>query len=273
MKPVVFFSAPRTRSTVLFEALAPFVEKTTGQRRIKGHTELFLEFSRNMVCHDKKSGIETFGELFPIVDKNLDINIHFIHPPVFQDTRDRNAYKLEVLQMQRAKDIEHFVKCTLEIVDSLPAVLEFYRDYKIVITKRRDLVQYCLSNLAARLTGLYHARADNVDVYTRIVHGNPIMVDLEQTEGWLGELLWYTGQLWKVDNHADATVVWYEEMDTDYGIRAVACEITGETKSVDLSKGNLPIKLDNKYDQIFANYDPLLLVIDRAINKVSNGLF
>ena len=54
MKPIVFFSAPRTRSTVLFEALAPFVEKTTGQRRIKGHTELFLEFSRNMLAYDKK---------------------------------------------------------------------------------------------------------------------------------------------------------------------------------------------------------------------------
>lgn len=272
MKPLVFMGAPRTRSTILFEALAPYVEKTTGQRRIKGHTELFLEFSRNAEYRDLKTGRKAFGELLPVVDKNLDIVIHFVYPPLFETTAERNLYKLEQLEMQRLKGIDHFIKCTLEVVDTLPAVLEFYKDYQFIITKRKDLVQYCLSNIIARETGLYHARADNVDRYNQAVSWERY-VDLVETEQWLIELLTYTAKLWQVDEYVDSKVVLYEDLSSDFDIRAVARDITGAPDPIDLSKGNLPIKQDLAYDQIISNYDALLLVIDRAINRVSNGLF
>ena len=53
-KAPFFISAPRTRSSVLFETAQFYVENAYNLKPLGNHTELFLEFSRNAEFLDVK---------------------------------------------------------------------------------------------------------------------------------------------------------------------------------------------------------------------------
>ena len=56
MQPLFFVCGPRTRSSILFETMQPWAEKKHGLLPLIGHTELFLEVSKNSQFYDHKTG-------------------------------------------------------------------------------------------------------------------------------------------------------------------------------------------------------------------------
>lgn len=273
MKPPFFICAPRTRSTILFEALTPYVEKHMGLRRIRGHTELFLEVSANAVFTDAKTNHQHSMQLMGVAN-GPDIDIHYVYPPLYQDTATGVRAKLQLLQQQRLLGYEYFIKGTLEVTDALNDVLEFYKGYQIVVSMRRDLTEYCLSSVTAWYSRIFHARQNNVDYYRQVLY-NGVDVDLVEAEQWLTQLLRYTKACWEIPNKIEATVVWYEDMSDWSGVVKAGALITNDANWIDHVPedhfAHLPIKVDKNYERILPQYDGLLLVIDRVIDKVWNG--
>jgi len=74
-----FISPPRTRSSVLFETLIPYVADNTELLPVVGHSEPFLHTVQNKTIIDGNTGTHHLAEMYPIMtDKSIDI--HYIYP-------------------------------------------------------------------------------------------------------------------------------------------------------------------------------------------------
>lgn len=272
MKPPFFICAPRTRSTILFESLTPYVEKHMGLSRLRGHTELFLDVSANAVFHDAKTNEQHSMELLGVANGS-NIDIHYVYPNIYETTEARVRSKLRLLQSQRAAGYEYFIKGTLEVTDALDDVLDFYKDFQIVIPMRKDMVEYCLSSVTAWFSRIFHARQNNLDYYQSVLH-NGVNVDLVEAEEWLTQLLQYTKACWNIRNKVETTVVWYEDMATWDGVVKSGTVITGDPHwASHISPEHfttLPILVEKQYENILPQYDSLMLIIDRVLDKVWN---
>lgn len=276
MKPPFFMCAPRTRSSILFECASFYVNEKFGLINLKNHTELFLEFSRNAEFFDTKIGKKDVGEIYPIVHPSGEMHIHFIYPHVFKTTKDRNDYKLQVLKTQQQKGYEYFIKGTLEIVDSLEDVVDFFKDRHFVITKRRNIVDHALSFLVAWHTRIFHARTNNKERYISILEQG-VHLPIDSLIDDLEVFLEYTFKMWNAEKLLkqrgyDYTVLYYEDLEDFQSIDVALSHIfndSGWSKCLptDWSE-HVPIKINKQYENIVLNYDEVVLTIDHIISKI-----
>lgn len=243
-----------------------------GLSRLRGHTELFLDVSANAVFHDAKTNEQHSMELLGVANGS-NIDIHYVYPNIYETTEARVRSKLRLLQSQRAAGYEYFIKGTLEVTDALDDVLDFYKDFQIVIPMRKDMVEYCLSSVTAWFSRIFHARQNNLDYYQSVLH-NGVNVDLVEAEEWLTQLLQYTKACWNIRNKVETTVVWYEDMATWDGVVKSGTVITGDPHwASHISPEHfttLPILVEKQYENILPQYDSLMLIIDRVLDKVWN---
>jgi hypothetical protein len=273
----IFLSAPRTRSSILFESSRYYVEQELGLKSMINHPEFFLESSRNAEFIDTKTGESHTGELYPIIDKNDNIKIHFIYPHVFDNHVDRLYYKLDLLKTQKAKGINYNLKATLDVVDIEDDFIDFFKDRHFIITKRRDLIDYCLSFLVAWSTRIFHARANNFDRYTKIL-ADGVWIPIHGMQVVLQDFLEATKKIWMVETklarlNIPHTVVYYEDLNSWDNIQSC---ITGLFNTRDWinclpSCWNdiSPIQVDKNYSSIITNYDETMMFIDRALSTIN----
>ena len=270
-KAPFFISAPRTRSSVLFETAQFYVENVLNKKSLHNHTELFLEFSRNTEFYDLKTDERNIAELYPVVKNNV-LDVHYIFPHVFDTRKERNLYKLKLLQEQKDKGYEYNIKGTVQIIDTVPEIIEFYNDRHFVLTKRRNIEDYVCSFLVAYITKFFHARHYNIDRYnTRI--NEKVYVDNNILSN-IHKLLDQTRELWKLEEYIKQkgysyTVTYYEDLDTQDKIDSCLTDILGTSVwkdhlPVDF-KDRLPIKIDKVYSNIISNYDEIIPVIRQKI--------
>ena len=108
MKPLFFICGPRTRSSILFETMAPWSEQHYGLLPLKGHTELFLETSANMEFLDSKTNEKHEAELYPIAHEN-ELRVHYIWPHVLKTREQRNKFMDETIGMLKKDREEYYI--------------------------------------------------------------------------------------------------------------------------------------------------------------------
>ena len=261
MKPLFFICGPRTRSSILFETMAPWSEQHYGLLPLKGHTELFLETSANMEFLDSKTNEKHEAELYPIAHEN-ELRVHYIWPHVLKTREQRNLHKLEVLEQLRKQGKNYNIKGTMNIVATPVEVIDFFSDRHFVITKRRNMEQNAISLLYAFASKLFHAKSNNLERYKDILNeGVHISQDI------LNILPSYFQQWEKLNNiesllderGLEYTVVYYEEMNTQQEIYAIIDRLFATTEWRDNLPDDLdrhtPILLEKNYRHAIHNYD------------------
>ena len=272
-KAPFFISAPRTRSSVLFETAQFYVENVLNKKSLHNHKELFLEFSRNTEFYDLKTDERNIAELYPVVKNNL-LDVHYIYPHVFDTRKERNLYKLKLLQQQKDNGYEYNTKGTVQIIDTSTEVIEFYNDRHFILTKRRNIEDYVCSFLVAYITKFFHARHHNIDRYTARID-EKVHVDTNIISN-IYKLLDQTRELWKLEEYLKQqgytyTVTYYEDLDTQDKINNCLTDILGTSDWINHLPENfenhLPIKIDKVYSDIIKNYDEVIPVIRQKIKE------
>lgn len=270
-KAPFFISAPRTRSSVLFETAQFYVENAFNLKPLGNHTELFLEFSRNAEFVDVKENKTHTAELYPIA-RGGNLNVHYIYPPVFKTRKDRNLYKIQILEYLKLQGNEFNIKGTMQIIDTYPSIIEFYKDRHFVITKRRNITDYVCSFCVAYTSKLFHARPNNLDRYKKIIQ-DKVFID-NTLLSQVGNLLEQTKKLWQVESllqqkNYDYTVTYYEDLNTQEKINNTLTSIlsTNDWQSYlpDNYSDLVPIKIEKDYSQIISNYEDIIDSIQKYI--------
>ena len=158
-----FVSLPRTRSSILFETMRPFVESRLGTS-LHMHTEMFLHWGRTFQCVNSGTGESFNTELLPFRTPN-GLSMHFVHPPVFQENYGRNKFKLEMLKDERRHGREYFIKGTATMFDGHQEIFDFFGDRLFVFTNRKNNFDMMLSLMVAWETKIFHARPKNIEAY------------------------------------------------------------------------------------------------------------
>ena len=132
-----FLCEPRSRSSILFETAQYWAQQRYGLLPLEGHTELFLEVSRNALHLDAKTDEKFECELYPIAN-GAELNIHYIYPHVLKTSSARNLHKIEMLRKLRSQGKNYNIKGTMNLVHTIDPMLDFFSDRTFVITRRRD---------------------------------------------------------------------------------------------------------------------------------------
>lgn len=250
-------SLPRTRSSYLFESLQPYYEKKYGLMTPDGHSELFLEWGRNIQVYNFKTEEYNMTELYPVSHKDK-MQIHFVSPPIFDSTEKRNDNKLSVLKKERSKGREYNIKGTLNLASNIEQICEFYSDRKIILTKRHDKEAMIMSFLFAWESKLFHARHHNKDRYNEalsngVTVGNDIVFDYID---WLDQMDIIETHL--KENNINHEVVMYEDLTSDNAIS----DIIGTDKWIQYrNEKDLPIRIDKDYRKVIHNYEEVLEIL------------
>ena len=276
-KAPFFISAPRTRSSVLFETAQYYVQKKFNLKDLIGHTELFLEFSRNAEFHDAKIGQMYAAELYPLARQGK-LEVHYIYPPVFTSRKERNAHKIQTLKYLKDQGHQFNIKGTAQIIDSYQEIIDFYNDRHFVITKRRNLEDYVLSFCVAYFTKIFHARENNYQRYMDILDSK-VYIPHDQFDMSL-KLLKTTKQLWDLEYYLQEkglsySVTYYEDLDTQDKIDNTLTEILGtddwKNYLPDDYQKQIPIKVDKVYRELISNYDEFSPVLQQHIKESGLG--
>lgn len=243
-------SLPRTRSTLIFDSLRGYNKEKYGLNIPKGHSELFLEWGRNMELYDHKTQNYFTTELYPISDI-YEMKIHFIYPPVFDKTHDRNLYKLSVLQDEKKKGREYNIKGTLNLASTIAEVCAFYNDRKFIITKRDDVESMIMSFFFAWESKLFHARHNNINIYNQAMNKGVTVPDkiIEDYCIFLEQMNIIEKYL--MCNNINYDVVTYEELENENVISEII--ETDEWKQY-RNESQLPIRIDKDYKKLIHNY-------------------
>jgi len=272
-KAPFFISAPRTRSSVLFETAQFYVENVYNLKPLGGHTELFLEYSRNTEFHDVKVDEYYTAELYPIAHKG-NLRVHYIYPHVFNTRKERNLHKIQILKDLKNQGHEFNIKGTINIVEGYKDVLNFYSDRHFVLTKRRNIEDYVCSFLVAYITKFFHARPNNLERYTSIMDAG-IHVSQEFLNR-VPELLTQTIELWNLQEYIQSnnwtyTVTYYEDLDTQENIDTTITNILGTDNWKDYLPENIvnkvPLKINKDYSKIISNYNEIIPHIREYIKE------
>lgn len=263
MKPPFFICGPRTRSSILFETMAPWASEYYGLINLT-NTEFFMETIHNMELVDSKTNTYHNLELYPIVQDN-EIKIHYIWPYVFSNRKQRNLHKLKILKKLKKQDKHYNIKGTTHITATPNKIIDFFSDRHFVITRRKDMEQNALSFLYASATKLFNARSNNIERYKSILN-NGIHISNETIE----LLPRYFEQWQKLNNlenllitkNLDYTVVYYEEMNTKEEIYSTIDKLY---KTVEWRKhlpqdidNHVPISVEKDYKDIIKNYKDVI---------------
>lgn len=266
-----FICPPRTRSSVLFETCASYVEAEYNIKTLDEHTELFLHTSRNATYVDAKTKTAHDMELIPIIKDN-ELSIHYIWPHVYGTPKDATEAKFQTLTNLKGMDKEYFIKGTLQVVQADIRLLEFWADRKFVFTLRENLVELAASWLFARDSRLFHMRPNNIHLYNDALQAG-ITVEKEV----LDQMYMLFELLERIQKSIDYVqkkgwayhIVYYEDLESQLAIDQTVTDIleTDKWQLVRPKKELLPIKVDKNYSSVISNYSQ----IEEEVNKLKRN--
>lgn len=260
---------PRSRSTILHYKMEGYANNVLNLHNINLHPEYFLDFSITDLYLDTKTDVKEKLELYPKI-KNETLELHFIWPPVFQNSKERIDYKLNLLQEEKKNGREYYLKGSINIFSNYKNVLDFFSDRKIILTKRRDIVEMVISFVFAKHIKLFHAKADTIDRYQEILKTKQVIPveSLENIDSYISELLFVNN----VENYLSESsfnykTLYYEELDTSDKIDNAISEIleTDIWKKYSAKTISTPIEVKKQYTELIENYKELYEFISNKI--------
>ena len=252
-------SLPRTRSTLLYESTRDWQRETQGLINVDGHSELFLEWGRNMELVDRKTEESHTTELYPMIHED-GIEMHFVYPHILKTTSARNKYKINLLRKERDSGREYLIKGTLNMAESCEEVFDFFSDRKIILTTREDREAMMMSFFFSWEIKMFHARKNNLEIYKDrmnkgVVVPNQIIYDY----------IPFVRQYDKIEAHLKTsniqyTVLTYEQLEDS--------NVISETLGTDewkryVSKDTVPIHIEKNYRNLIHNYDEVLEILKK----------
>lgn len=274
-RPPFFLCAPRTRSSILFETMMYWANDYYGLLPLHNHMELFLEISKNVLAHDAKTEKSFETELHPVVRPD-GIHVHYIWPPMFNNSVERNSYKLNVLEELRDQGKHYNIKGTINLIHTAEQAVEFFSDRHFVITKRRSIVDNTVSFAYAYMSKLFSARKNNMQLYLdKLEQGVTIPQQLlDRIPNHIKEMKQLEDmELLLEKKGIPYSIVYYEDMNTEEQIDQTITDLY-DTNSW---KASLPdniadlqtIHVEKDYSKVIKNYDQLVEYINRAIKGVA----
>lgn len=234
-------------------------------KSINGHSEYFLMRAQWGDFVDARNGEKGQTQMMPLY-RDHNMTMHHIYPPVFPDIKTAIHEKLEQLKLARFEGNEFNVKGTIECAKNPSEILEFFKDRKLVITKRHDMVELVASTMFAVAIKAFHMRPSNREQYLKSLE-NPITLSPMHLQT-ARELLEFIHELWQMENLArdrgmSVHVTYYEDLDTKEAIREELNAIleTDEwiqyVRSEDEDHVGPPILIEKDYKKLITNYDEL----------------
>src|SRR6056297_100574 len=270
-RPLFFLSAPRTRSSILFEMSEPYINTRFELRSLKGHSEFFLTRSPWAKFVDKRTGQEHQADMYPVADRSGDITMHHVWPSMYKDMHEAVEHKCEFLATLQAQRKHYNVKGTLECGLQPELVILLFRDRHFVFTKRRNITDMVASTLFALRIKAFHMRPNNEEHYRQSL-SEPIT--LTQDELAIGKrLLIHCNRLWAMENMCEQmnlpySTVYYEDLDTEDHLINTLTELHGTPEWVDyLSEDyhlKVPMRIDKDYCKLITNYDDIEELVNMA---------
>ena len=181
--------------------------------------------------------------------------MHYVWPSIFNSTKERNSYKIELLKKEKEKGREYNIKGTLNLAENIKDVCDLFKDRKFILTKRKDVESMILSFFFAWESKLFHARSHNLDVYKGkmkqgVTVGQEIIFDYID---WLDQM--EIVETYLKENNINHEVVYYEDLKDDDDISEIIK--TDEWKQY-RNTNDLPIRIDKDYSKLINNYDEVI---------------
>ena len=258
MKPLIL-SPPRTRSTILYETMAPYVAKNSSLLPSVGHSEPFLHLAQNKII----DGYAT--EIHPILTKKC-IEYKYVFPRVFEDNKDSVLKKLDLFRSAKKEGREYFFKATLNVAVVMSEFLEVFEDRDLYLTLRKKPEDIFVSTAYAMAIKIFHARESNLNTYKSYTKSKmKISQSVLELIDWMVEMV---SVFYDLPNRIkNISVIYYNEMNCDQEINNKISKIFNTDKWIDTKPSNLPIKIDNDYKSIIENYDELMSSIEVSMKK------
>jgi hypothetical protein len=250
-------SLPRTRSSLLYELLKGYHVNKFKLKEIKGHSEFFLEWGRNMELCDRKTEEYHTTELYPVAHKD-GIRMHFVYPWILNDTKSRNIYKINLLKEEKNKGNEYYIKGTLNIAEECAEILEFFKDRKIILTERKNKELMYMSFFFSWESKIFHARNNNIDLYKKKLKEG-VVVPRQIVLDYIPFVSKYdTIKKYLITNNFDYSIVTYEDL-SDVDVISNILE-TDEWKNYANFK-TLPIEIEKDFKKIIHNYEEVKQIL------------
>lgn len=258
MRPL-FLSPPRTRSTILYETMAPYVTSNSSLLPSVGHSEPFLHLAQNKTI----DGYAT--EIHPVLTEKC-IEYKYVFPRVFKDNKDSVLKKLDLFRSAKEEGREYFFKATLNVAVVISEFLEVFKDRDLYLTLRKNPIDIFVSTAYAMAIKIFHARESNLNTYESHTKSK-IKIDLSVLElmDWVVEMVSVFYDL--PNKRKNITLIYYDDMDSEQSINNVISKILKSDEWIDTKPNNLPIKIDNDYESIIENYDELLSLIEVSMKN------
>lgn len=271
MKPPFFLSAPRTRSSILYESTVNYCVKKYGFKTIRNYPEPFNEFWPRTTVHDTKYNKNSYLEMTPFLTSR-GVQMHGIYPFMFNSVEERNKHKIKVLKEARDLDIELYFKGTYQLQYS-PEIYDFYKDRLWIITKRKDISEQTISFIHAKRIGIYSYR--NSGIHKKRYEektSKKIFIDLNDTktkrslQKFIEVAAFGTYKMEKelADRGIDYMVTYYEDLQTDSAIKSTINNILQDDRWEQGIK-HLPIKREKDYSDLIQNYSELKSYIESLL--------
>ena len=257
-----FLSPPRTRSTVLYELTANYVKQKYNLLEIKNHSELFLQFNSSVVATNHRVNQTFPTEMIPLVYNDC-IHMHFIYPYMFENLRQRNLHKLDVLRQEKENGRNYHIKGTLQVSETPEEIIEFFSDRHFVITKRRNTLDQLLSLLYAKETRQFTVRQidNSMCTHAENLSNGVVISDYEEVARYVIEKSQAIYNLESVilDKGLTCSVVYYEDLNTTEKIFTALSTILDDAdwhhSLPDDYENNLVIDMKMDYSKAIVNYE------------------
>lgn len=262
MKAPFLISPPRTRSSILYYTMAEYVQKKHGLTLIQNHSELFLEYNQSLTITNHKSKSTHPGEMIPFLGKS--ISMHSVYPYIFQNLKERNMYKLNMLKKAKSQGKNFYFKGTFQITETAEEIIDFFSDRHFVITKRRNTLDQLCSLLFAkyhRMFIAFNSNTEHVKNYKSNILEGAVITDFEHIARFVIE---ETQKLYALEEilqkkNLEYSIVYYEDMNTWDNIIQTAGKILGDSEWYhmipNLSHKNMPMNMKVDYSKAIVNYD------------------
>jgi hypothetical protein len=260
----LLLSPPRTRSTIIYELMSNYLNKRYGLLKIQNHSELFLQFNAGFFVINNKTHQQNITEMFPLL-KHDGIHMHFVYPHVFNSLKERNLYKFDLLRKAKKSGMEFHIKCTLQITETLDEFVDFFKDRKIVITKRRNLANQLCSFLFAHHNKMFHARnnSEHLQTYKALIK-NGCTINFEEYANEIEYVIDRTRRLYAIEKifeckNIDYDVVYYEDTNTEEKLFSEIDRILANSnwRNYLESYNDFVVKKEIDYSKVILNYDEL----------------
>lgn len=231
MKPVLF-SAPRTRSSILYDLLKPWATKKLGMGVMANNSELFLTslYGKNLSPVIKSDGL-------------------YMENSGYMSIFDR----IELLHRG-----DYFVKLNLEIYDKYKAVVDSFTDeYLFVITDRINRIDMILSFLFARKHGVFNIR--NSTKHLENLLSVPVYIDVDEVIQYKKYVSRFD-EICKYIKNRNHVVFYYEDMDTEKNTENLLDSVFGNEWKLyinDHDRRKAPQHVEKNFSDLIINYEEI----------------